>query len=223
MLDLALQLSRAGRYEALYRLIDLGLEKLEKKDYQRREPPYPDPFIRVLKEYDRSASFEQGGSAYQAFCYGYVKAQWPHLSLRASKVRTGSARQNRYGDIDGFHGPDLMISVEVKDLAIDSANVASQLGTMTKVAENTTAIAIAICGSVSDEARETLEDNGVEVIDDEDLEKRLATWDYHKQNRALQGMIHFLTNIEENPDATQRLLKFIEVVDPENEALAHLN
>jgi hypothetical protein len=36
-------------------------------------------------------------------------------------------------------------------------------------------------------------------------------------------MIHFLTNIEENPDATQRLLKFIEVVDPENEALAHLN
>lgn len=222
ILENAFRLSRDGRYEAAQRLFDIGLERLESKDYQRRDPPFTKPFLEVLRNYERSAPFEQGGSAYQALCYGYVKAQWPHLSLRASKVRTGSSRQHRYGDIDGYYGPDLMISVEVKDLSIDGSNVDSQLGTMMDVAQNTTSIAIAICRHVTDDARETLEEAGVRVLDDDDLEERLATWDYHKQNRAIQGMIHFLTNIEENPDATQRLLHFVANVDSENPSLVHL-
>jgi len=223
MLVSSFRLSRAGRYGAAQRLFDLGLERLESKDFERRDPPFPDPFLQVLQEYERSAPFEQGGSAYQALCYGYVKVEWPHLSLRASKVRTGSSRQHRYGDIDGFLGPDLMISVEVKDLVIDSSNVQSELGTVMQVARNTTAIAIAICRVVRPDAREALESSNVRVLDDEDLERRLQFWDYHKQNRALQGMIHFLTNIEENPEATQRLLRFVEDVDPGNAALAHLS
>jgi hypothetical protein len=222
MLESAFRLSRAGRYAAAQRLFDLGLEELESKDYERRNPPFPQPFLRVLQDYERSAPFEQGGSAYQALCYGFVKANWPHLSFRASKVRTGSSRQHRYGDIDGFYGPDLMISVEVKDLDIDRSNLESELGQMMAVAENTTAIAIAVCRSVQADARATLEAAGVRVLDDGDLEERLATWDYHKQNRALQGMVHFLGNIEENPDATQRLLQFVGEIDPGNSSLAHL-
>jgi hypothetical protein len=35
-------------------------------------------------------------------------------------------------------------------------------------------------------------------------------------------MVHFLANIEENPAAVGRLLTFVEDVDPENTALAHL-
>jgi uncharacterized protein YfeS len=94
---------------------------------------------------------------------------------------------------------------------------------MMDVAQNTTSIAIAICRRVTDDARETLAEAGVRVLDDDDLEERLATWDYHKQDRAIQGMIHFLTNIEENPDATQRLLLFLDEIDPENRSLVHLN
>lgn len=223
MLEHAFRLSRDGRYEAVQRLFDIGLERLESKDYERREPPFCRPFARVVKEYDRSAPFEQGGSAYQALCYGYVKAQWPHLSIRASKVRTGSSRQHRYGDIDGFYGPDLMISVEVKDRDIDASNVYEELGTMIGVAENTTSIAIAICRRITDGARDTLEESGVRVFDDNDLAERLKTWDYHKQDRAIQGMVHFLANIEENPEAVQRLLRFIEEIDPESTSLVHLS
>lgn len=223
MLESAFRLSRVGRYEAAQRLFDLGLAELESKDYERREPPFSQPFLRVLQSYERSAPFEQGGSAYQAICYGFVKANWPHLSLRASKARTGSSRQHRYGDIDGFYGPDLMISVEVKDLDIDRSNLERELGTMMQVAENTTAIAIAICRSVQADARAALEAAGVRILDDDDLTERLATWDYHKQNRALQGMVHFLANIEENPDATQRLLQFVGEIDPGNSSLAHLD
>ncbi|WP_255197999.1 hypothetical protein [Halorarius litoreus] len=222
MLEYAFRLSRAGRYEAAQRLFDLGLDRLAAKDYLRREPPFPDVFSRVLQDYKRSAPFEEGGSAYQALCYGYVKAKWPHLSLRASKVRTGSSRQQRYGDIDGYYGPDLMISVEVKDLDIDRSNVSDQLGTMMGVGENTTAISIAICREISDDARDVLDSSDVEAIDDDHLATELRTWDYHKQNRALQGMIHFFANIEENPEAVQRLLRFVREVDSENSSLVHL-
>jgi len=222
MLELAFRLSRDGRYVAAQELFDLGLERLESSEYERRDPPFEDPFLKVLRDYKRKAPNEQGGSAYQALCYGYVKAEWSHLSLRASKVRTGSSRQQRYGDIDGYHGPDLMISVEVKDRVIDASNVSAELGTMMKVAENTTAIAIAICTEVSTDARETLEEAGVRVLDDADLERQVRLWDYHKQNRALHGMLHFFANIEENPDGVQRLLRFVSTVDPDNRVLDHL-
>ncbi|WP_435093432.1 hypothetical protein [Halorubrum sp. N11] len=222
MLELAFRLSRDGRYVAAQELFDLGLERLESSEYERRDPPFEDPFLKVVRDYGRKAPNEQGGSAYQALCYGYVKAEWSHLSLRASKVRTGSSRQQRYGDIDGYHGPDLMISVEVKDRVIDASNVSAELGTMMNVAENTTAIAIAICTKVSTEARQTLEEAGVRVLDDADLERQIQLWDYHKQNRALHGMLHFFANIEENPDGVQRLLRFVSTVDPDNRVLDHL-
>ncbi|PSQ55142.1 hypothetical protein BRD22_10220 [Halobacteriales archaeon SW_8_68_21] len=222
MLELAFRLSRNGRYVAAQKLFDLGLERLESSEYERRDPPFEDPFLKVLRDYERKAPNEQGGSAYQALCYGYVKAEWPHLSLRASKVRTGSSRQQRYGDIDGYHGPDLMISIEVKDRVIDGSNVRAELGTMMKVAENTTAIAVAICTEVGAEARKTLEEAGVRVLDDTDLERQLRLWDYHKQNRALHGMVHFFANIEENPDGVQRLLRFVSSIDPNNRVLDHL-
>jgi len=223
LLELSFRLSQVGRYEGAQRLFDLGLELLDKRTVTRRDPPFPQPFLEILRKYERSHPDELGGSAYQAFCYGYVRTEWSHLSLRASKVRVGSSRQNRYGDIDGYLGPDLIISVEVKDRDITESDVESELGTMITLAEQSTAISIAICRSVSEDAREEIESAGVKLLTDKRLEERLKMWDYHKQNRAVQGMIHFFSNIEENPQGTQRLLRFLEDVDPHNPALAHLD
>lgn len=216
------RLSRAGRYEAALRLFTIGLENLEARTHVSREPPFPDPFLAVLQEYRRKDPDEEAGSAYQAFAFGYVSAEWPHLFITASKLRTGSSRQHRYGDVDGFYGPDLMISVEAKDKLIDENNVKGELGTMMELAGKTTAIAIAMCREVEGGARDVLIDAGVKIITDTDIERQLQVWDYHKQNKAIQGMAHFLGNIEENPAAVQRLLKFIEDLDPSNNALAHL-
>jgi len=222
MLVISFRLSRRGRYEAGQRLFNLGLRRLEAKSFLTRDPPFPDVFKRVWADYERADPDEEAGSAYQALAYGYVEAEWPHLSLRASKLRTGSSRQNRYGDIDGYYGPDLMISVEVKDKTIDKSNVQAELGIMMELAENTTAIAIALCKAITDPAENTLEESGVECLTDDDIQSELTTWDYHKQNRALQGAIHYLTNVEENPKATQRLLQYVSKVDPDNRALDHL-
>ncbi|WP_323190764.1 hypothetical protein [Halostella sp. PRR32] len=223
LLESCFALSQSGRREAAERIIEFGLTDLESKDYPRRDPPFSQPFLEVLKNYERSHDNEMGGLAYQALVYGYVKTEWPHLSLRASSVRTGSARQHRFGDIDGYHGPDLMISVEVKDRDITEDNVDSELGTMMKLAEKSTALSIAICREVSEDAREILEDAGVKVMTDKDLTIQLRAWDYHKQDLALQGMVHFLEHVEENPTATRRLLQFVKEIDEENSALEHLD
>jgi hypothetical protein len=216
------RLSRAGRYEAAQRLFDIGLDGLEAKTHATREPPYPEPFLQVINDYRRKDDDEEAGSAYQAIAYGYVKADWSHLSITASKLRTGSSRQHRYGDVDGFYGPDLMISVEAKDKPITEANVHNELGTIMELAEETTVLAIAMCRSVGDEARLMLNESGVEIITDDDIRGDIRTWDYHKQNRAIQGMVHFLANIEENPSAVKRLLEFVKDIDPNNSAMAHL-
>jgi hypothetical protein len=212
MLESSFRLSSQGRYEAAQQLFDLGLVRLAAQEFETRDPPFPDPLREVLLHYERSHPDEEGGLTYQGFAYGYVRTKWPHLSLRASKVRTGSSRQNRFGDIDGYYGPDLMVSVEVKDLPIDGSNVASELGMMMELAERTNVVVVAICRSATDDAIARLEDAGVNVLTDLDIERELELWDYHQQNRALQGMIHFLASIEEDPDAVQRLLRFIEDV-----------
>lgn len=222
LLERAFRLSRAGRFEACRRLFELGLDELAEKRYESREPPFAHPFTEIVDRYPRSHSDENGGLAFQAMVYGYVKAEWSHLSLRVSKVRTGSERQNRYGDIDGFYGPDLMLSVEVKDLEIDQTNANSELGTMLRLSDDTTTVPLAVCRSVTQDARDMLESSGVRVVDDIELLEQLDRWDYHKQNRATQGMLHYLANVEENPDAVQRLLGFLNRVDPDNRALDHL-
>ncbi|MEZ3142898.1 hypothetical protein [Halobaculum sp. MBLA0143] len=222
LLEQAFRLSRSGRFEATVRLFEVGLEKLQEKRLESREPAFPTPFSAVVREYERSHPDENGGLAFQAIAYGYSKAEWSHLSFRASKVRTGSSRQNRYGDIDGFLGPDLMISVEVKDLLIDESNVDGELGTTIQLAEDTTTVPIAMCRELSDGARNHLRSRGVEPLDDGDLLSELRRWDYHKQNRAVQATLHYLANVEENPDAVQRFLQFIEEVDEDNRALDHL-
>ncbi len=223
ILESAFSLSRAGRREAAERIIELGLDRLQSKDYPRREPAFSQPFLEVLNDFDRKDDNEMGGLAYQALVYGYTTAEWPHLSLRASGVRTGSSRQHRFGDIDGYHGPDLMISIEAKDRVISESDIDTELGTMVKLAEKSTTISIAVCKEVEEDAREVLQEEDVKVITDKDLTIQLRTWDYHKQNLALQGMVHFLEHIEENPTATRRLLRFVEDIDSNNSALAHLD
>ncbi|MFT4905112.1 MAG: hypothetical protein ACI8UR_001680, partial [Natronomonas sp.] len=149
-------------------------------------------------------------------------AEWQHLSLRTSNLRTGSSRQNRLGDIDGYIGPDLMVSLEAKDKPVTDSVVERELNGLRELAQNTGAIAIVMCSSIKGSARSTLVDEGVLVLADSDIENQLKLWDYHKQDNAVQGMIHYFKNVEENPDATTRILGFVNEVDPGNSAVDSL-
>ena len=93
---------------------------------------------------------------------------------------------------------------------------------MIDLADESTAIPIAICSEITDSARNELEEEGVRVMDDNDLLEEIRMWDYHKQNQAVQRMVHYYANIEQNPVGTQRLLRFLKEIDPENSAVAQL-
>jgi hypothetical protein len=90
------QLSDSGRFVLCQDLIDLGLA-LPVNRFFGRSVPRVRLFPEIVDHYPRSTAGENAGVAFQAIAYGYVKADRPHLSLIADKVRTGSARQEAPG------------------------------------------------------------------------------------------------------------------------------
>jgi len=80
----------------------------------RTEPP----LLRLLLEgFDMTAhKGEPTGAALQGLVFGFLRADNPHLQMEIDKVRTGSRRLQRVGDIDGWEGARLAISAEVKQL-----------------------------------------------------------------------------------------------------------
>ncbi|MEF2278023.1 hypothetical protein V3W47_06890 [Deinococcus sp. YIM 134068] len=175
-----------------------------------------------MGEYPRIASRqENGGAVFQAIAFGYVVAQYPHLDVIADKVRTGSARQRRFGDVDGYMGLDLELSVEVKDLEITTANLGRQLGSFVEALEGLETIATAFVRAITDDACADLEGRGIRVLTQDQLLREVAGWDWHKQNRAVLGLLHQLAHVEQTTHGVQRLLSFIAQHDDQYDALAY--
>jgi len=51
----------------------------------------------------------------------------------------------------------------------------------------------------------------------------VSLWDWQKQNNAVQGMLHYIAHVEQDPKAVRRLLEFIKEVDPNHDTLTFLN
>lgn len=110
------RLSESGRFQFCRELISFGLQHLSKNTYFGLTRIRPRLFEAIIKEYPRASSMEENaGTIFQAIAYGYINADRPHLSLIVDKSRTGSARQRRFGDVDGYFGLALEVAIEVKD------------------------------------------------------------------------------------------------------------
>ena len=217
------QLSETGRFSLCTHLVQIGLEKLAENTFFGRQVERQKLFLAVITEYDRAARKEEnGGLVYQAIAYGFIKADRGHLDIIADKVRTGSSRQRRFGDIDGYYGLDLEVSVEVKDLVITAENVERQFGSFVSQAVGNSVNGIAFAASFSEDARQELQKAGITSLAQNDLEWIVRGWDWQKQERAVQGILHYLSHIEQNPEATERILRFIKERDAAHSSLAYL-
>ncbi|KOB40185.1 hypothetical protein AE930_09530 [Xanthomonas arboricola] len=101
-------------------VIDYVLESLPSQAIDpssvKREPPL---FLLYLQNFDlTSRSGEPTGAAYQGTVFGYIRADAPHLQVEVGKVRTGSKREKRVGDIDARDGEKLVLSAEVKQYVV---------------------------------------------------------------------------------------------------------
>lgn len=217
------QLSENGRFHLCRSLIEFGLDALAANTFFGRETERPRLFAAIIGEYDRTARrAENGGLIYQAIAYGFMKADRGHLDLIADKVRTGSARQRRFGDIDGYYGLDLEASVEVKDLAVTSENLDRQFGPFVSEAVGSHISGLALAVSFAEEVRQKLLAYGITPLSQDDLLWIVRGWDWQKQDRAVQGVLHYLAHIEQNPEAVGRLLDFIRERDVAHSSLAYM-
>ena len=215
------KLSETGKYDLCVRLLKFGLEEYAENDFFGRETPRIRLFELIVSTFSRSAKGENGGTAFQGMAYGFFKADRPHVSIIAAKVRTGSSRQKRIGDIDCYLGLDLELSVEVKDLEIKRANLSKELGAFQNQIDGSGILGIALVDKISPKVCDGLLKKGVVAITTADILATVRTWDWPKQNAAVNGMLHFLSHIEQNPKATTRLLAFIREKDPSHDSLTY--
>jgi hypothetical protein len=221
LLILCFRLSESGKFVLCQQLIDFGLERLPKNIFVTRDSLRVRLFPEIVEHYPRSDPNENGGLVFQAIACGYFKADRPHLSFVVDKVRTGSSRQRRFGDIDGYYGLDLEISIEVKDCHISLKNLKQPLGSFQKQVTGNQILGIAFVLSTDSEASAALNDSGIIPFAQDELIRTVRVWDWQKQDAAVHEMLHYLAHIEQNPSAVSRLLAFIRDRDREHNSLAY--
>lgn len=213
------KLSKRGRYILCKKLLSFGLENLARNTYYIRSQKRIRLFEAIITNFKRGVAGENGGVIYQAIAYGFYSSDFPHLNILVDKVRTGSSRQKRFGDIDCYFGLDLELSIEVKDLTITDANYSSQLSGLISNINGSDVIGIAFVRDIDDGGFCALDSLGIAVLTQDDLLTIISYWDWQKQNNAVQSMLHYLSHIEQDPKAVDRLLSFIKGKDPDHDSL----
>lgn len=223
LLGFCFRLSEGGRVAAVNALFDYGLSKLDKNTFYFQPVERVRVFDAVLAHYPRSADGENGGLTLQAIAYAWCTSMFSHLQVDADKVRTGSKRQRRFGDIDGYSGLVLELSVEVKDLVIEPDNYERQVRQFAELARSHGIHALVVADGFTKKGAELVIADELIPVSINDMQRVCAIWDWWKQEHALQAMLHYLAHVEQNPGAVRRLLAFIASVDPDHTSLAHVD
>jgi hypothetical protein len=217
------RLSESGRLLVCQRLITFGLGRLAKNVFFGRSRARPRLYEIIMSEFPRTGGGnENAGTIFQGLAYGYVHADRPHLSLIVDKSRTGSARQRRFGDIDGYFGLALEVAVEVKDEPVRGSTVESELGQFARDAARHKVQGLVIATESDAEAKTWLLPFGVQIVDQAVIIDTVRFWDWRKQDAATHGLLHFLSHVEQKPEAVTRLLEFIREKDPTHDSLTDL-
>lgn len=211
------QLSEGARFVLVNALLDFGLDRMNRARTFKGNPRVR-IFPRVVRDYPRArVSGENAGVVFQGIAYGYVRADRPHLSTIVDKVRTGSRRQKRIGDIDCYKDVSVELSIEVKDLQITAGNASDQLGRFVKDIRRGDILGVALVRDVTDEARTKIEDERIIIMTQDELLEEVRRWDWPKQDGALRDLVHYLAHIEQNQGAVDRLRAFIHEHDSDHD------
>lgn len=205
-------LSSRGRYQLFVRLLDFGNQKLPTVNLLVKAMPESGPFERIIREYPRTFKGENGGLALQAISYGFVASEYRHLEVVAAKVRSGSARQKRIGDIDCYRADALAVTFEVKDFDLSESNAENEIGEFVATLNQTGVLGIVICASHSEGLWAHLNCPNLRLFPLNTMAHIAGLWDEGKQQNAADCVLHFLSNIEQNGPATDRLKSFLETV-----------
>ncbi len=176
-----------------------------------REPPR---FYLFLKDFDLSKkSGETSGAAYQGTVFGYIRADSSHLQVDVDKVRAGSKRVGRVGDIDAREGDVLVLSAEVKQFVFEEGHLADVAEFASLVGKHR-ALGLVVALDFADGVRERLISMGLEPVAKKDLLERVRLWDPLKQRIAVQALIYYTQYKEQNSALLTRIRAFFNDVGP---------
>lgn len=221
MMLLCFKLSETAKYKLCLDLIAFGMKAMPKNSFYIREFPRKRLLEPIIKNYERGVIGENGGVIFQAIAYGLLIADRPHLSIMVDKVRTGSSRQKRFGDIDCYYGFDLELSVEVKDFEITQNNFDKELGEFCRNCQGNKVVGVVFAEKITDTAKKVISDYGVRAITQSEILYLASFWDWQKQNAAVQAILHYISHVEQNPSAVERMLSFIYGIDSSYDSLVY--
>jgi len=173
----------------------------------KTDPPL---FRYVLEDFDLTARRgEPTGAAYQGVVFGFIRADNPHLQVEIDKVRTGSKRLQRVGDIDCWEGARLAISAEVKQYTYSLDSV-PDLEAFAYETGRRGSLGIVAALGFEPGARAAIEELGVKALHRDDLVRIVELWDPLKQRTAVSSLMYYAQHVEKNSSLTGRLKEFIE-------------
>lgn len=171
------------------------------------EPPL---FKLLLEGFDMTAKKgEPTGAAFQGTVFGFLRADNPHLQIEIDKVRTGSKRLQRVGDVDGWEGARLAISAEVKQFVFPVEDVPDIEGFANETGKRGT-IGMFVALGFAEGAREAIEALGLKALDVDDLLNIVELWDPIKQRTAITSLVYYARHVEKNSGLAKRLDDFLE-------------
>lgn len=173
----------------------------------KTEPPL---FRLTLEGFDMTAKKgEPTGAAFQGIVFGFLRADNPHLQIEIDKVRTGSKRLQRVGDIDGWEGARLAISAEVKQFEIKVTDV-PDLEAFGNEAGRRGTLGLVVALGFEEGAREKIENIGLKPLNLDDLLRIVELWDPLKQRTAVASLVYYARHVEKNSSLADRIDAFLE-------------
>lgn len=172
----------------------------------RVEPPL---FRLLLEGFDMTApKGEPTGAAYQGIVFGFLRADNPHLQVEIEKVRTGSKRLQRVGDIDGWEGARLAISAEVKQYEVGEEDCPDLAGFGNEVGRRGS-LGLLVALGFRNGARSLIEGMGLRPLDLDDLLRIVQLWDPLKQRTAVASLVYYARHVEKNSTLAERIDTFL--------------
>jgi hypothetical protein len=192
------------------RVADYVLAKLKSQEFDPATVETDPPLFRVVLE-SFTITAQKGeptGAAFQGMVFGFVRADNPHLQVEIDKVRTGSKRLQRVGDIDCWEGSRLAISAEVKQFTLKKDAV-PDLEAFGNATGKRGALGMVIALAFDEGVRAEIEALGLKPLDRNDLLRIVELWDPLKQRTAVQSLVYYAQHVEKNSSLTDRLKAFL--------------
>jgi hypothetical protein len=192
------------------RINQFVLDTLKSQAFDRSSVEVEPPLFKLLLEdFDLTArKGEPTGASYQGIVFGFLRADNPHLQIEIDKVRTGSKRLQRIGDVDGWEGGRLAISAEAKQFELKEGDIPDLEGFANATGQRG-AVGVIAAIAFQQGVREKVESLGIVPLGLEDMVRIVELWDPLKQRTAVQSLLYYAKHVEKNSSLSGRLDAFL--------------